>query len=239
MSASEISPYPGHHKKNEGRQASWLRAAVLGSNDGIVSVASILVGVAGASSSKAFIVAAGIAGLAAGGMSMAVGEFVSVSGQRDSEKTLLRRERKLLQQYPNQEREELTLLYIAKGLSKPTAKIVADELSAKDAASAHFDAELGINPDELISPFRSSLASATSFTLGGLIPFLAVLLSSAQFRVPVAFLAVFVALMATGILSARASGINTLKATRRVVIGGMIAMLITFTIGKVVGVAGA
>jgi VIT1/CCC1 family predicted Fe2+/Mn2+ transporter len=234
----DTNSYPGHHKKHEGRQATWLRAAVLGSNDGIVSVASIVVGVSGASSSKGFVVAAGIAGLAAGALSMALGEYVSVSGQRDTETALIERERYLLAKFPEQEREELTLLYEAKGLTKATAQLVASELSALDAASAHFDAELGINPDELISPIRSAVASASSFTLGGCIPFLAVLLAGASSRVPVTFLAVFVALVTTGILSAKASQISTTRATTRIVGGGMVAMLITFAIGKLVGVSG-
>ena len=225
-------PYPGPHQKQHSVSSNWLRAAVLGANDGIVSVASIIVGVAGASTSRSFIITAGVAGLVAGAMSMAVGEYVSVSSQRDSQKSLLERELHLLKNYPAEEKAELALLYEAKGLSKTTAARVADELSAKDAAAAHFDVELGIDPHDLTNPWEAAFASAISFSLGALVPLAAVLMVATGTRVPVTFAAVIVALIITGILSARASGARPARATLRVVTGGIVAMAITFGIGK-------
>ncbi|MBW4061331.1 VIT family protein [Candidatus Saccharibacteria bacterium] len=227
--------YPGPHDSSQGVQSNALRAAVLGANDGIVSVASIVVGVAGASSSKSFILTAGVAGLLAGALSMAVGEYVSVSTQRDTEKSMLARELYLLENYPDEEREELALLYEAKGLSKKTARVVADELSAKDAAAAHFDAELGIDPNDLTNPWQAAIASAVAFSLGAVVPLAAVLIASSTPRIPVIFGAVLVALLITGVLSARASRADAVRATVRVVVGGILAMAITYSVGRLMG----
>lgn len=164
------------HAQSTGGTLNWLRAAVLGANDGIVSVSSIVVGVAGASDSAAFILTAGVAGLVAGALSMAVGEYVSVSTQRDTEKALLEKERAELREYPQQELEELAGLYEMKGLSKPTARTVAEELMAHDAFAAHAEAELHIDPNDLTNPWQAALASAASFSVGGIVPILAVAL---------------------------------------------------------------
>ena len=226
------------HTDNSGAKLNWLRAAVLGANDGIVSVAAIVVGVAGATNSAGFILTAGVAGLAAGALSMAVGEYVSVSTQRDTERVLLEKERFELRDEPEGELEELTSLYEAKGLSKATAQKVAEELTAHDAFAAHVDAELHIDPNDLTNPWQAAFASAISFLSGAVIPLIAVVLPPASLRIPVTFAAVLLALAITGTLSAQAGGANKMKATVRVVVGGAIAMAITFGIGRTFGVIG-
>jgi len=224
--------------QNTNTKLNWLRAAVLGANDGIVSVASIIVGVAGASNSLQFILVAGVAGTVAGALSMAVGEYVSVSAQRDSERALLAKERFELDNFPEQELEELATIYEKKGLSKETAKKVADELTARDAFAAHVDAELGIDPDDLVNPTHAAYASALAFFSGALIPIIAIILSPDDMRVYFTFLAVLVALIITGFLSAKTGGASKKTAIVRVVSGGILAMLITFGVGKLFGVAG-
>lgn len=230
-----------HHEVHDtrvGTKLNWLRAAVLGANDGIVSVASIVVGVAGASNSSGFILTAGVAGLAAGALSMAVGEYVSVSTQRDTEKALLEKERRELREDPTAELNELTGLYEAKGLSYATARKVAEELTAHDVFAAHVDAELQIDPNNLTSPWQAAFASALSFLSGAVIPLVAITLPPESIRIPVTFTAVLAALVVTGTLSAIAGGANKTKATLRVVLGGVLAMAITYGIGKAFGVIG-
>src|SRR6185369_6695619 len=175
------------HTDGSGQKLNWLRAAVLGANDGIVSVSSIVAGVAGASDSVGFILTAGIAGLVAGSLSMAVGEYVSVSTQRDTEKALLEKERYELEHEPDAELEELVSLYEAKGLRRTTAEVVAKELTEKDAFAAHVDAELGIDPHDLTNPWHAAIASAASFVAGGIVPLIAVALSPAPARIVVMF----------------------------------------------------
>ncbi len=219
-------------------QLNWLRAAVLGANDGIVSVAAVVVGVAGASNSKFFILTASVAALVAGALSMAVGEYVSVSSQRDTERALLEKERLELATMPEEELEELVQIYEKKGLSRATAEIVAKELTARDAFLAHVDAELGIDPNDLTNPFHAAYASALAFFSGAIIPILAVIFSSPSMQIPVTFIAVIVALLITGLLSAYVSGAKKLRATVRVVLGGILAMIVTFGIGKLFGIVG-
>jgi len=226
------------HTTGSGVKLNWLRAAVLGANDGIVSVASIVVGVAGASDSSGFIFTAGVAGLAAGALSMAVGEYVSVSTQRDTEKALLEKERLELLNEPEEELDELASLYEEKGLTKATARTVAEELTAHDAFAAHVDAELHIDPKALTNPWHAAIASGASFLSGAFIPLIAIVLPPASLRLPVTFAAVLGALVITGTLSAQAGGANKLKATLRVVLGGALAMAITFGVGKMFGVIG-
>src|SRR3989344_2193823 len=226
------------HSRQSGSQLNWLRAAVLGANDGIVSVASILVGVAGASNSTGFILTAGIAGLTAGALSMAVGEYVSVSAQRDTERALLEKERLELADDPASELEELTGLYEKKGLTNVTARKVAEELTAHDAFAAHSEAELHINPNVLANPWKASLASSASFLAGAIIPLVAILLPPESLRIPVTFVAVAVALVITGTLSAQAGGANKTKAMFRVVLGGLLAVTVSFGIGALFGVVG-
>jgi len=211
---------------------------VLGANDGIVSIAGLVVGVAGASSSKSIIMLTGIAGIVAGALSMAAGEYVSVSSQRDSEKALIDQETHEIKHSPKAEHAELASLYEAKGLQPATARLVADELTAHDALGAHLDAELCLDPDNLTNPWHASIASAAAFLTGAMVPLLAVMIPPAALRVPVTFLAVLVALVITGTLSAHVGGASKKHATIRVVLGGAIAMLVTFGIGKLVGVSG-
>ena len=226
------------HQKGHGTRLNWLRAAVLGANDGIVSVASIVVGVAGASNSASFILTAGIAGLVAGALSMAVGEYVSVSTQRDTERALLEKERLELESVPEQELEELTSIYERKGLTRETAEKVAHELSAHDVFAAHAEAELHIDPNALADPWHAALASGIAFFSGAVIPLISIIFAPATIRIPVTFAAVLVALSITGTLSAQAGGANRTIATIRVVLGGALAMAITFGIGKAFGVVG-
>ncbi|MCR4281253.1 MAG: VIT family protein [Candidatus Kaiserbacteria bacterium] len=226
------------HTGGSGTKLNWLRAAVLGANDGIVSVAAIVVGVAGASNSAGFILTAGVAGLVAGALSMAVGEYVSVSTQRDTEKALLEKERLELINEPEAELEELAVIYESKGLSKATAQKVAEELTAHDAFAAHVEAELRIDHNNLTNPWHAAFASAAAFLAGAFIPLVAIALPPENLRIPVTFAAVLVALIITGTLSAHAGGAGKMKATVRVVAGGVLAMAITFGIGKIFGIIG-
>lgn len=226
------------HNDASGSKLNWLRAAVLGANDGVVSVASIIVGVAGATDSAGFILTAGIAGLTAGALSMAVGEYVSVSTQRDTEKALLEKERKELREEPEAELDELTALYKAKGLSNTTARQVAVELTAHDVFAAHVEAELRIDHNDLTNPWHAALASAASFFVGAIIPLLAMVFAPASYRIAVTVVAVLGVLAITGTLSAYAGGADKKTATLRVVLGGLVAMAITFGIGKLFGVVG-
>jgi VIT1/CCC1 family predicted Fe2+/Mn2+ transporter len=216
---------------------NWLRAGVLGANDGIVSTAGLVVGVAGATTATAAILTAGVAGLAAGAVSMALGEYVSVSSQRDTERALLAKERAELDQFPDQELAELAALYQAKGLTATTARTVAAELTAHDAFAAHAQAELGLDPDALTDPWRAAGASALAFTAGSLLPLFAILLPPPGARVPVTFAVVLIALAVTGLISAKLGTARIGRAVARLVTGGALAMAITFGIGQLVGSA--
>jgi VIT1/CCC1 family predicted Fe2+/Mn2+ transporter len=229
-------PREAHASGIAGR-LNWLRAAVLGANDGIVSVAGIVIGVAGATTSRGPIFTAGLAGLVAGAVSMALGEYVSVSSQRDSEQAQITQEKRELAKDPQAELTELTALYEARGLSPATARTVAVELSARDPLSAHLDAELHINPADIPSPFQAAGASALSFFSGALLPMLAILLPPASLRVPVTFVAVLVALACTGALSARLGGSNVRRAVLRVVVGGALGLGFTYGVGHLFGTA--
>lgn len=225
------------HSFNDTRNTNWLRAAVLGANDGIVSVSSIVVGVAAAGSSPQVILTSGVAAVVAGALSMAVGEYVSVSTQRDTEKALLMKEQWELDNEPEKELEELTSIYEHKGLSRQTAQLVAEELTQKDAFAAHIDAELGINPDQLTNPWHAAYASALSFFVGAVIPLIVVIIAPKEYKTLCTFISAIFALSITGALSAHAGGASKRKATVRVVAGGIIAMIVTFGIGKLFGVS--
>jgi VIT1/CCC1 family predicted Fe2+/Mn2+ transporter len=216
---------------------NWLRAGVLGANDGIVSTAGIVIGVAGATSSRSVILTAGIAGLAAGALSMAVGEYVSVSTQRDTEQALLAKERRELHETPEEELAELTEIYVAKGLAPTLALQVAEQLTAHDALGAHAEAELGIDPHELASPWHAAFASLVAFTVGALLPLLAIALPPPAGRVMVTVIAVVLALVCTGVLAARLGGAPWPRPLMRNVLGGLLAMGITYGIGSLVGTA--
>ena len=225
------------HRGSLADRLNWLRAGVLGADDGIVSVAGIVVGVAAAGAARGPIFTAGVAGLAAGALSMAVGEYVSVSTQRDSERAALDKEKAELVAEPRTELNELAKIYQDKGVSPETAMQVAKELTEHDALAAHAEAELGINPKELTNPWQAALSSAVSFTAGALLPLLAILLPPASLRIPVTVAAVLVALGITGWVSAHLGGADPRRAALRVTIGGALAMAITFAIGHLVGAA--
>ncbi len=218
---------------------NWLRAGVLGANDGIVSTAALVVGVAGATSETAPIFAAGIAGLVGGAISMALGEYVSVSSQSDSQRAMIAKERRELVEDPAAELIELAGLYERRGLSPETARRVAEELTEHDVVAAHLEAELGLTEDEVVSPLAAAGASALAFTIGALLPLLAILLPPADIRVPVTFAAVLIALALTGYLSARLGDSPPFRPMVRIVVGGALALIATFTVGSLLGVSGA
>lgn len=226
-----------HRIEGLAQRLNWLRAGVLGANDGIVSVAAVVVGVAGATDSVPAIVTAGLAALVGGAISMALGEYVSVSSQRDSEHALIAKERHELATMPEEELEELAALYEAKGLTAETARQVAQELTAHDALAAHLEAELGIDQDDVVSPWHAALASAIAFVCGAILPMLTILLPG-PIRVPLTFVIVIVALAVTGWIAAWIGGSPRLRATIRVVIGGALALAATFFIGWLLGTTG-
>ena len=223
-----------HDEGMHGR-LNWLRASVLGANDGIVSTAGIVMGAAGATSDRTTILVAGVAGLVAGALSMAAGEYVSVSTQRDSEQALLDKERQELEDDPQDELAELADLYVQKGLTEPLALEVARQLTAHDALGAHAEAELGIDPDDLTSPWQAAWASMLSFTLGALLPLLTITLVPTDLRIWVTVAAVTVALMLTGWVSARLGHGPAGRAVARNIGGGLFAMAATYAIGTALG----
>ncbi|MCD4532815.1 VIT family protein [Nocardioides sp. cx-169] len=223
------------HQESSRSRLNWLRAGVLGANDGIVSTAGIVVGVAGATLDRGSIMVAGVAGLVAGAMSMAAGEYVSVSTQRDSELALLDLERRELSEDPQDELAELAGLYVDKGLSEELALEVARELTAHDALGAHAEAELGIDPDDITSAWSAAFASMVSFTVGALLPLLTILLVGRDLRVGVTVASVTVALALTGWASARLGYGPTGRAVVRNVAGGLFAMGVTYLIGTLLG----
>jgi vacuolar iron transporter family protein len=226
------------HRGGVAQRLNWLRAGVLGANDGIVSVAAIVVGVAGATTAPAPILTAGIAGLVGGAVSMALGEYVSVSSQSDSERALIEKERLELATMPEAELAELTELYRARGLSVDTARQVARELTDHDALAAHLSAELNIDQTDVVSAWHAALASAVAFIAGAILPLLAILLPPSGWRVPVTFIAVLIALAITGTVGAQLGGSSRRKAALRVVIGGAIALGATYGIGHLLGATG-
>ena len=236
-----VVPTPPHpaepHVGSVSSKLNWLRAGVLGANDGIISTAGIVVGVAAATAARGPILTAGIAGLVAGAVSMALGEYVSVSTQRDTEQALLSKERDELRDEPAAELDELAALYEAKGLSTATARTVAEELTDHDAFTAHAEVELGIDPEELTNPWHAALSSALSFTFGALLPLIAILLPPTALRIPVTFVAVLTALVITGSVSARLGKAPPGRAVIRNVVGGGLALAITYAVGHVVGAA--
>jgi VIT1/CCC1 family predicted Fe2+/Mn2+ transporter len=213
----------------------WLRAAVLGANDGILSTASLIVGVAAAASAKNAVLVAGVAGLVAGAMSMATGEYVSVSSQSDTERADLARERKELSDNIEFEKEELAQIYVKRGLEPALAREVARQLMAKDALTAHARDELGISEVTTARPVQAALTSALTFSVGAAFPLLMVIVSPINAIVPVVFVASLCFLGLLGAIGARAGGANVLRATGRVIFWGALAMALTTGIGKVFG----
>jgi vacuolar iron transporter family protein len=223
------------HHGSVANKLNWLRAAVLGANDGIVSTAGIVIGVAAATAERGPVLTAGIAGLAAGALSMAVGEYVSVSTQRDTERALLDTETQELKLQPDAELDELAALYEARGLSADTARQAATELTAHDPLAAHAELELRLDPEQLTNPWLAAISSAVSFTIGALLPLIAILLPPASTRIAITVAAVLLALALTGWVAARLGGAKPLLPILRVTIGGALAMAITFGIGHLVG----
>ncbi|GAA3555812.1 MULTISPECIES: VIT1/CCC1 transporter family protein [Streptomyces] len=222
-----------------GERLNWLRAAVLGANDGIVSTAGLVVGVAGATDDRSALLTAGLAGLLAGSMSMAAGEYVSVSTQRDSEKAALAQEKRELREQPEAELEELTELLERRGLSRDVAQEAAVQLTERDALKAHARVELGIDPDRLTNPWHAAWASFLAFTAGALLPLLAMVLPPAEWRVTVTVVFVLAALALTGWSSARLGAAAPGRAILRNVAGGALAMAVTYAAGSLLDVAGA
>ncbi|MFJ9149330.1 VIT family protein [Streptomyces sp. NPDC102270] len=235
---ASTSAHDEAHGGGLGARLNWLRAAVLGANDGIVSTAGLVVGVAGATSDRAALLTAGLAGLLAGSMSMAAGEYVSVSTQRDSEMAALAVEKRELRERPEAELEELTGLLEERGLSRDVAHEAAEQLTERDALRAHARVELGIDPDELTNPWHAAWASFLAFTAGALLPLLAIVLPSAGWRVPVTVVSVVAALVLTGWSSARLGAAHAGRAVVRNVAGGLLAMGVTYGVGVLLGAAG-
>ncbi|MEU3844505.1 VIT family protein [Streptomyces sp. NPDC028635] len=221
-----------------GERLNWLRAAVLGANDGIVSTAGLVVGVAGATDDRAALLTAGLAGLLAGSMSMAAGEYVSVSTQRDSELAALALEKRELRGQPEAELEELAQLLEERGLSYEVAREAAGQLTERDALRAHARVELGIDPDALTNPWHAAWASFFAFTVGALLPLLAIVLPPAGLRLAVTVVSVLAALVLTGWSSARLGAARPGRAVLRNVAGGALAMGVTYAAGALLGAAG-
>jgi VIT1/CCC1 family predicted Fe2+/Mn2+ transporter len=226
-----IETYEPHRVSHLAR-LNWLRAGVLGANDGIVSISALVVGVAAATSNMAAILIAGVAGLAAGAISMGLGEYVSVSSQRDSERALIDKEKRELIEQPEVELAELQTIYEHKGLSPVTAKQVAKELTAHDPIRAHLEAELNILEAHIVNPWHAAFSSTGSFLAGALLPFLTVLFAAEQFRIPATIAASIIALAGTGAAGAYLGGSSMVKSIIRVVVGGSAALAITFAIGS-------
>ena len=224
-------------KKEEHRtgRVGWLRASVLGANDGILSTASLIVGVAAAHSPQGAVLIAGVAGLVAGAMSMASGEYVSVSSQADTQKADLLRERKELEDDDKGEHKELASIYIGRGLTPPLAKQVAGQLMAKDALGAHARDELGITANFIPHPVQAALASAASFFIGGSMPLLVVFITPPKDLVPVVFGTTLLFLAGLGTLAAVMGGAPVLRAALRVAFWGALAMGITAAVGAFFG----
>lgn len=242
MNPADPRSVPAHadesHSAATSSKLNWLRAGVLGANDGIVSVAALLVGVAAASTELGPVVVAGVAALVAGAISMALGEYVSVSTQRDTEKALIALERHELATMPEEELEELTRIYEGKGLTRDTAEKVAAELTAHDALGAHLEAELHMGEEDLTNPWHAAGASALAFVIGGILPLVALLAVPAELRIIAVFVVVLLALVLTGWISARLGGSPRVPAILRIVVGGALALAATTLIGSLFGVAG-
>jgi vacuolar iron transporter family protein len=220
-----------------GTKLNWLRAAVLGANDGVVSGSGITIGVAAANPANLdAILLAGVAGLLAGASAMAMGEYVSVSSQRDTEEALIAKERHDLRHTPEEEFDELVEVYRRQGLSDETARTVVHELSSHNLLAAHLRAEYGVHPEELTTPWHAAFASAVSFTAGFMLPLASMILSPADLRIVVTVAVGLVGLFITGVVSARISGFPLTRPIARNVIGGSIAMALTWAISRLFGV---
>jgi len=232
---SGVAIHPEIQGNGIGNRLNWLRAGVLGANDGVVSVAGIVMGVAGATTGRAEVLVAGVAGLVAGAISMAADEYVSVSTQRDAELSLLAKERQELREMPEEEFDELQEILLSKGLTPDIAHEVAVQLTDRNALKAHAVLELGIDPDDITSPWSAAFASMLSFTVGALLPLLTIMLLPGSARIWGTVAAVVVALALTGWTSARLGYARPLPAALRNICGGALAMGITYVIGALLG----
>lgn len=226
-----------HRERHASSRIGWLRAAVLGANDGIVSTASLIVGVAAADTSRSAVLLSGVAALFAGAMSMAAGEYVSVSSQADTEKADLAREKDELQRQPDFEQEELTRIYQARGVDRETAQAVAQQMMASDALIAHARDELGLSEIHAARPIQAAMASAATFTAGALAPLLVVVAAPMPMLVAAVAGVSLVCLAALGTLGARAGGAPAIPSILRVTFWGALAMAVTAGVGRLFGTA--
>jgi VIT1/CCC1 family predicted Fe2+/Mn2+ transporter len=226
-----------HRERHRSERTGWLRAAVLGANDGIVSTASLVVGVAAAEASRQDVLVAGVAGLVAGALSMAAGEYVSVSSQADTEQADLKRERHELATQPDAEEDELTGIYVHRGLEPALARTVAQQLTAKGALAAHARDELGLTEELAARPLQAALASAATFAVGAGVPVLTILLAPASALLVVVTAASLVCLVALGAAAAHIGGAPMSVGAARVTAWGVLAMLATAAVGKLFGIA--
>lgn len=224
-----------HNEGHGGTRVGLLRAMVLGANDGIISTACLVLGVAAASASRSAILTVGLAGLVAGAASMALGEYISVSSQRDAEDANIAKEKWELANVPEHELEELTAIYVHKGLNPELARQVAEELTAGDALKIHLAEELGISEHSRAQPVEAMIGSAIAFAIGAAVPLLAIGISSTSNRIAVTIAIVVAALLGLGAAGARAGGAHPVRPIVRVVIGGLVAMAFTMAIGKLFG----
>ena len=235
MSLEEVKARNLHHKIHK---SGWLRAAVLGSNDGLVATASLMIGVAAATSNKSFLLTAGLAGIVAGALSMGIGEYISVSSQTDIEEADKQMEIEHLALDPAGELEELTQIYMERGLDRELAKKVAEKMTEKDALEAHLRDELGQFEHTKARPVQAALASMISFTLGGAIPFLGALAPTPGKQAFSIVLFTLIGLVVSGLLSAKAAGVKYFNTTLRIVLGGCLGMIITAGIGSLTRLSG-
>ena len=235
--ASQARRRGAHGEIHRSQRASWLRAAVLGADDAIVSTASLMIGVAAADADKHAILISGVAGLFAGALSMAAGEFVSVSSQRDAEQADIELERFELDEQPRAELDELTLIYVHRGLDRELARRVAEQLSARDRLGAHLRDELGIDQHALSRPLQAAWISAFSFGCFATVPILALLAAPASSRIPAIAALSLLSLAVLGAIGARLGGAPMTRAALRVCVGGSLAMAVTAGIGKILGIS--
>lgn len=226
-----------HKEQHLSHRTGWLRAAVLGANDGIISTAALILGVAASNASRDAILTAGVAGLSAGALAMGMGEYISVSSQRDTERADIAKEIWEHENVPERELVELTAIYMEKGLSHDLAEEVATQLTEKDALRIHLIEELGITEETIARPMQAAWSSMASFALGALLPLLAAALAPAGARIPITLVVAVLALFALGFAGAKAGGAKVGRPTVRVVAGGILAMAITMVIGKLFGAA--
>lgn len=227
-----------HHEIHRSERSGWLRAAVLGANDGLVSVGALVLGVAASQASHSGVLIAGISAWIAGALSMAAGEYVSVSSQADTEKADLEVERRELERHPEREREELAQIYVGRGLDAELADKVAEQLMANDALGAHARDEIGISDIVSANPLQAAWASSLSFTIGVVPPLFAIWLTPSPWLVPVVFVVCLIFLGVLGALGAWTGGANIRKGTQRVFVWGALAMLVTAGVGALFGVSG-